>query len=95
MKEFVLVEVVERDISAPVFFDSFDLAHDEMCERISEVCETSKNEIECAYQDGGDFDDDTYISDFKAWTEKHGNNFDWKIFEMVRPDDDVLYVVER
>lgn len=95
MKEFVLIEVVERGISAPVFFDSFDLAHDEMCERISEVCEASKNEIECAYQDGGDFDDYTYVSDFEAWTEKYGMNFDWKIFEVAKPDDDVSYAIER
>ena len=95
MKEFVLIEVVERGISAPVFFDSFDLAHDKMCERISTVLNVSKDEIECAYQDDRDFDDYTYVSDFEAWTEKYGMNFDWKIFEVAKPDDDVSYAIER
>lgn len=80
MVRYILIEVMEREISVPEFFDTYENAHREMRSRISEVLGVSFDEIAEAYVAGGQYDDDTFIIEGQAWTEKHGQNFDWKIF---------------
>ena len=35
--KYMLIEVMEREISEPEYFDTHDAAHDEMCRRVAEV----------------------------------------------------------
>ena len=37
--KYMLIEVMEREISEPEYFDTHDAAHDEMCRRVAEVYE--------------------------------------------------------
>lgn len=78
--KYLLVEVIERDISTPEFFETHDDAHDRMCEYVAEVVDASKEDIKESYLEGVDFNDTTCVIENAAWTERHGNNFDWKIF---------------
>lgn len=69
MKKFVLIEVIEREISTPEFFDTHEEAHKEMKRRFDECCEYR----EC--------DGDIWKS--FAWCENaNHDNCDWKIFEV-------------
>ena len=78
--KYLLVEVIERDISTPELFDTHDAAHDRMCEFVSEVCDVEKADIKESYLNGEEFNDCTCVIEDAAWAERHGNNFDWKIF---------------
>ena len=80
--KYLLVEVMERDISAPIFFDTHEEAHSEMCQCVADVLGVSKEEIVESYLSGDDYDDQTCVLENTAWTERHGNNFDWKIFKL-------------
>ena len=64
---YVLIEVIEREISTPAFFYGFINAHEEMKARYE------------AASDGccGELNDDN------AWCEnRNHDNCDWKIFEV-------------
>lgn len=78
--KYLLVEVMERDISAPIFFDTHEEAHSEMCQRVADVLGVDKAEIVESYLSGEDYNDQTCVIENAAWTERFGNNFDWKIF---------------
>ena len=41
----MLIEVMEREISEPEYFDTHDAAHDEMCRRVAEVYDISPDEV--------------------------------------------------
>jgi hypothetical protein len=43
--KYMLIEVVERKIADPKYFDTHDAAHDEMCRRVAEVCAVSLDEV--------------------------------------------------
>ena len=79
--KYVLIEVMERDIFTPSFFDTHEDAHSEMCQRIADVLCVEKADIVESYLAGKDYDDHTCIIENAAWTEHYGNNFDWKIFK--------------
>lgn len=66
--KYMLIEVMEREISEPEYFDTHDAAHDEMCRRVAEVYD---NENAVVLED-------------IAWAERYGKNFDWKIFAIER-----------
>ena len=66
MKKFVLIEVVEREISTPEFFDTHEKAHKEMKKRFDEC-----------YKDDGDI-----WKSFAWCENANHDNCDWKIFEM-------------
>ena len=80
--KYLLVEVMERDISAPIFFDTHEDAHSEMCQCVADVLGVNKEEIVESYLSGDDYDDQTCVLGNTAWTERHGSNFDWKIFKL-------------
>jgi len=80
-KKYMLMEVIERDISEPVTFNSLELARAEMARRFGK-----RMEMECSDYDGiraelGEDDYDNYLGPNKAFGEMHGQNFDWKILE--------------
>lgn len=74
--KYLLVEVMERDISVPEQFDTYEEAYAKMCEYVSEARGVSIDEIQ------EELDETTSITDNTAWTERYGQNFDWKIFQM-------------
>lgn len=78
--KYLLIGVVERDINTPEIFETHDEAHDRMCEYVAEVLEVSKEDVKESHLMGECFNKSTCVVDDAAWTERHGNNFDWKIF---------------
>lgn len=80
--KYLLIEVAERDISVPEFFESHEEAHDTMCSHVAAICDVSQEEIKESYYNGEEFDDRTCVTEDTAWTERCGNNFDWKIFKV-------------
>lgn len=81
-KKYLLVEVMEREISTPELFHTFDDAHNKMCEYVAAVLDVAPEEIKESYLEGEEYDENTCVTEFTAWTEHHGNNFDWKIFTL-------------
>lgn len=77
MDRWVLVEVIEREISIPAFFGRREEAIAEMRRRFAEVLGVEPRELAGIEYDVGD----TFIGEVHAYTEKHGQNFDWRIFE--------------
>lgn len=80
--KFVLVEVIERDISTPEFFNTKEEAYTRMVEYMAQVLgetyDTFKEKI-----DSDGFVEDGCINDEMAFiNDCHGNNYDWKIFEI-------------
>jgi hypothetical protein len=80
--KYLLVEVIERDISTPEFFDTHKEAYDRMCEYVAQVLGVSVEYIKDNLNEFGDFDWATNVNKNSAYTQRHGNNFDWKIFEV-------------
>lgn len=78
--KYLLIEVIERDINTPEIFETHDDAHDRMCEYVAEVLDVSREDIKESYFEGEDFNENTGVIENDAWTERCGNNFDWKIF---------------
>ena len=65
---YVLIEVVERDISTPEFFDTFEDAHAEMEQRYNDTFRSGVN---------GE------LNEWDAWCESaNHDNCDWRIFEI-------------
>lgn len=63
--KFVLIEVVEREISTPEFFNTFEEAHSKMKECYEEASDRGFGEL----------------NDDNAWCEnRNHDNCDWKIF---------------
>lgn len=55
-------------------------AHSAMCEKVAEVKGVQVEEIKESYLSGEEYEEDTCVLENSAWSERHGNNFDWKIF---------------
>ena len=106
---YVLIEVIDRDISSPSYFHTHKAAHDEMCERLSQVIGCPLESIIEAYVGDGEYDSETHIGEDIAYTS-NGGIYDWAIFqtdrlnapevgcvkipiEMVRPPADVTIAV--
>lgn len=73
----MLVEVVEREIQEPIVFESYEEAYAEMRSRFCAVTGISEDEAD-GYSDDNY---DTCLGEYKAFTEKYGNNYDWAIFK--------------
>lgn len=82
LQGYLLVEVIEREISVPEIYDTHAAAHDRMCELIAEVTGSPIPDIKESYLEGVEFDDRTCVLESCAWTERHGVNYDWKIFRI-------------
>lgn len=82
--KYMLIEVMEREISEPEYFDTHDAAHDEMCRRVAEVYDISPDEVKESYLEGEDLNENAVVLEDIAWAERYGKNFDWKIFATER-----------
>lgn len=82
--KYMLIEVMEREISEPEYFDTHDAAHDEMCRRVAEVYDISIDEVKESYLEGEDLNENAVVLEDIAWAERYGKNFDWKIFAIER-----------
>ena len=78
--KYVLIEAIEREISTPSYYDSHENAHREMCLRFAEVMDDTIEAVTESYLEGEEYDDNAVILYDSAYCERHGNNFDWKIF---------------
>lgn len=73
-KKFVLIEVVERTITTPEFFDTYDEAYRNMEKRYIETASAGCDE--------GD-EPDGELNEWDAWCESaNHDNCDWAIFEI-------------
>ena len=80
--KYLLIEVIEREVSEPEFFNTWDAAHTEMCKRVAEAYGLTQEEVCDAYMRGEELDDAYTVLEYEAWGERYGKNFDWKIFEV-------------
>lgn len=78
--EYLLIECVEREVGVPVAFSTHGEAHAEMCKRVATVLGVGVEEVTESYLDGVEYSSNTCVCRDSAWTERHGQNFDWKIF---------------
>ena len=78
--EYLLIECRELEISAPAAFGTHKEAHDEMCKWVAAVLGVGIEGVIESYLAGVEYASDTCICRDSAWTERHGHNFDWKIF---------------
>lgn len=78
--KYMLIEVVERKIADPEYFDTHDTAHDEMCRRVAEVCAVSLDEVKASYVEDEDLNGCAGVLEDTAWAERFGENYDWRIF---------------
>lgn len=82
MKKYMLIECVERDFSVPEFYDTYEQAHDAMCNRVADVICVDVEEIKASYAENEDYREGVGVTDTMAWAERFGNNYDWKIFNL-------------
>lgn len=82
---YVLIEVVEQDISDPVFFATHEDAHAGMCEHIAKALGISSEEVQRTYAEAKNFEDvfnceGSVGANSARINDLHGQNHDWKIF---------------
>lgn len=85
--KYVLIEVIEREISVPEFFPTYEAAHKAMMKKFKEAMGLDDEDLAEAEPvervDGGfKIDDDCCFTQWNAYGEHHGQNFDWQIFEV-------------
>lgn len=81
--KYVLIEVVDRDISKPEFFDSFEAAHYRMCELVAKAADVSIDDISDKNKFYGVLDIDAH----NAWCDDVVWR-DWSIFDV--DEDEIL-----
>ena len=79
--QYLLIEAEEMMLSAIDVYHTEKKAHREMLKRIASVLKVPVSEDKEIYKNG-DEDDETYIRDDHAQTEKHGTNFAWRIIPL-------------
>lgn len=76
-KNFVLIEVIEREISEPEFFETFEEAHAKMEEYFKSACDIDPDD------DDWEDDVDGELDEWDAYCENaNHDNCDWKIFQL-------------
>ena len=80
--KYALIEVIEREISAPDFFESEEDAQAEMLRRLAEALGVKTEDVSMLHEGGDEYDPGTGIMKDAAWTEQYGTNYDWKIFAL-------------
>ena len=85
--KYVLIEVVDRDISKPEFFDSFEAAHYRMCELVAKAADVSIDDISDENKLYGMLGIDAHISRYHAWCDDVAQR-DWSIFDV--DEDEIL-----
>lgn len=82
MVKYLLIGCHERDINTPEFFDTYKEAFSKMCEYLASACGETVEDVIQIY-DKEDPDGRTGLFHHDAWTERYGQNFDWRIFCVV------------
>lgn len=89
--KFMLVYVCEREISQPMIFETHEQAFEKMCEQFGDIWNLTAEEVKKQFydipDDEFDPDGDGYVGDDVAFTERYGNNHDWKIFSVSDMED--------
>lgn len=85
--KYLLIEVIERAISSPEFFNTYAEAHNAMMSKFKESLGLNDEDLTEAEPikdvDGGfQIEEDCCFSKWKAYGECHGQNYDWEIFEV-------------
>lgn len=81
MIKYILIEVHEREISTPDFFDTWEAAHDKMAEYFAEVCGYSKEAAMESYLNGVNIEENCALLENAAYAEASHDSWDWAIFE--------------
>lgn len=80
-EQYLLVEVMNREVSVPEFFKTKEAAHDAMCDLVAKALGVTQEDIEKMLLANTESDKPFGISTGSAWGHRHGVDFDWKIFE--------------
>lgn len=85
---YLLVECIEREITAPWQHETLEAAQENMCRLFAEATHIPEDEVLDKLrgmdpdEDILDLEDgDTYLMRTSACTEQHGQNYDWRIFQ--------------
>ena len=79
---YMLIEVIERSIHEPKFFDTYQEAFDEMAGRMAQAMGMDVSALIDEYYDADDYD--AGISENVAFCENRNHeNCDWRICEVV------------
>ena len=79
MKNWMLVCCYERDIEEPMFYETYEEAYKQMRMELMEMMGWEEGELEEMLIEYGD---ECGLGVYAAWAERHGNNCDWKIFNL-------------
>ena len=82
MIKYILIEVHEREISTPDFFDTHEAAHEKMTEYFAEVVGYSKEAAIESYLNGVDIEGNCTLLENTAYAEACHDNWDWSIFKV-------------
>ena len=80
--KFLLIEVIDREISNPDTYYTWEDAHNEMCSRIADILHITKEEVKESYMKGEELDDSTCVIENAAWSTYKSAYYDWKIFQI-------------
>ena len=77
---YLLIEVIERDISVPERYTTFEQAQEAMFQKAAEATGVEVETVREAYLSGEGMECGAVILESSAYCERHGQNFDWMIF---------------
>lgn len=87
--KFILIEVIEREISEPEFHPTLEGAQKAMMDKFVPAMGLDDEDLAAAEPiedvEGGfcvGSDYDCCFGKYAAYGERHGQNFDWRIFEL-------------
>lgn len=84
MKNWMLVCCYERDIEEPRFFETYEEAYKQMRMEFLAMLDWKEEELEEMLIE---YDDECGLVEMAAWAERHGNNCDWKIFNLTEIEE--------
>lgn len=82
---YMLSETVQRDISEPEFFDTFEAAREEMLSRLRVTLDTPEDISEQALLKLAEARDGDIMESEAYCTNKNHDDCDWKIHEVCLP----------
>ena len=84
-ENFMLVCCIKQDIQSIILFDVFEQAFDKMCEQFGDVWNMTVKDVKekyCNIHEDEYNCDNSFIGNYFAFTERYGNNYNWKIFSV-------------
>ena len=77
---YLLIEVIEREVSVPEQYATFEQAQEAMFQKAAEATGVEVETVREAYFSGEEMECGAVILESSAYCERHGQNFDWMIF---------------